>query len=498
MRKAVRIISFAFAFLFLVTLPFEVFSQGPEHNKGKKKAWPDSLTTVTLQGTVMIDTAHRNIYLLDVDGDSIVDYNLAFGPEWYTPASGAVRPKAGEYVAIVGAINPRPPVPVAIVFELNGFLWREAIENWWKHQKWCDSLEVITVTGKVMVDTTYFYAHYYMDTDDNGEPDYFLSFGPPWYDPESGATRPADGETVTIEGVIEHRSDLLRLKVLKINDVLWREQRGPAPWSGGWIGKNRQSARRIHCPLDSSSWLEIPPGAMKGVGKYGQQFPDSIFCEFMNVWCDSLPGRPDSVLAGWHFHFTNPAGNIVNGKGKAVHFIKRLRLHLSCCEQNSSGYFLSKYNLNRFQVKYWDENENKWIAMEDVIYDGLNQVFYLESESIESYYAIFKSAESKTNILNTETSLPVTFGLEQNYPNPFNPSTTIGFQVNAESVVNLAMFNMLGQQVRSLVSELKPIGHYQVVWDGRDNSGNALPSGLYIYKLQVGNQSQVKRLLLMK
>ncbi len=96
--------------------------------------------------------------------------------------------------------------------------------------------------------------------------------------------------------------------------------------------------------------------------------------------------------------------------------------------------------------------------------------------------------------------LPAEFALKQNYPNPFNPSTTIAFSIpeNHRGQVNLRIYNMLGAVVRELVAgDLAP-GHYTKVWDGLDNAGRRLASGLYIYQLRAGNFSVSRKLLLMK
>ncbi|MGH7598809.1 MAG: FlgD immunoglobulin-like domain containing protein [bacterium] len=96
--------------------------------------------------------------------------------------------------------------------------------------------------------------------------------------------------------------------------------------------------------------------------------------------------------------------------------------------------------------------------------------------------------------------LPSEFVLKQNYPNPFNPSTTIAFSLpeNHRGAVSLRIYNMLGAVVRELVTgDLAP-GHYTKVWDGLDNSGQRLASGLYIYQLRAGNFSASRKLLLMK
>ncbi len=494
MQKKMRVGVIVLAILFL---GMQVLDGYADHRGRHKKAWPDSLVSVTLTGTVIIDSAHHNIYFLDVDNNGVADFNLAFGPEWYIPESGATKPNAGDYVTIVGAINKKPTIPVVVVFEINGLLWREPVENWWRHSEWCDSLELVTVTGTVLVDTTYYYDHYYLDTDGDENPNYKLCFGPPWYEPESGAKRPDDGETITIEGAIKGDSDIPCLKVFKIDGLVWREPKGPAPWSGGWISKHLKHKKRVHCPVDSSSWVEIPPGAWQGGGHQGPQFPDSIYCEFMKVWRDSLPGHPDSVIAGWHFHFSNPAGNRVNGKGVPVRFIKRLRVQLRYSEGDSGGTFLGKFSSNAVQLRYWDENSNRWFSVENSIYDLNNKIVLFETESLQSYYAVF-GTEEETSVAEFKDNVPKNLVLEQNYPNPFNPTTTIGYQINSAGIVKLSIFNLLGQEIRNVVNEFKPAGTYQIVWDGRDNNRNLMPTGTYIYKLNVGNETQIRQMVMVK
>jgi hypothetical protein len=491
-----RFITFALVLVFLGNLPGTGFGQ--KGKKPPKKAWPDSLQSVTLEGTVHIDSTHVNPYFLDVDGDGAADYNLAFGPGWYVPASGAVRPAAGDFITVVGNINPNPLYPVVIVFELNGVLWREPVENWWKHQEWCDSLDVVTVTGTVLVDTTYFYEHFYLDTDADNAPDYWLVFGPPWYEPTSGAVRPEAGVTVTVEAAVKETDTLTKLIVLKLDDQVWRDPFGPAPWNGGrWADKNKKNNFRIHCPIDTSSWLEIPPGSLQGGGKNGPQFPDSVFCEFAQVWRDSLVGKPDSVMFGWHFSFMNPAGKDVNGRGKAVRFVKRLRLQLNLCP-DSTGTFLAKRPTEDYTLKYWDDSAEAWIETDDVFIDGVAETVTFETDVVAPYYAVFTSSNSTGIGAASAKEVPEAFGLSQNYPNPFNPTTRIDFQLQVAGSVKLSIYNLLGQEVRALVNESKPAGVHQVAWDGRDNAGFMLSSGTYLYKLEVGTQSQMKRLVLMK
>jgi len=88
---------------------------------------------------------------------------------------------------------------------------------------------------------------------------------------------------------------------------------------------------------------------------------------------------------------------------------------------------------------------------------------------------------------------PLAFKLEQNYPNPFNPSTTISYQLPTSGQVTLKVYNILGDEVASLVNEEKPAGNYDVKFDA-----SQLSSGVYFYKLQTGDFVETKKMILMK
>ncbi len=88
---------------------------------------------------------------------------------------------------------------------------------------------------------------------------------------------------------------------------------------------------------------------------------------------------------------------------------------------------------------------------------------------------------------------PVTFALEQNYPNPFNPSTTISFSLPEGAFTELKIFNVLGEEVATLVSDMLSPGVYKYEW-----SASRLASGIYLYSLRSGDYIQTKKLMLMK
>jgi enediyne biosynthesis protein E4 len=96
-------------------------------------------------------------------------------------------------------------------------------------------------------------------------------------------------------------------------------------------------------------------------------------------------------------------------------------------------------------------------------------------------------------------AVPRAMALHPNVPNPFNPETSIRFDLPAAAAVRLELFDVLGQRVRRLVSEGMPAGSHRVQWDGRDDAGIAVGSGVYFYRLRAGeNFQQMRRMLLLK
>jgi hypothetical protein len=94
--------------------------------------------------------------------------------------------------------------------------------------------------------------------------------------------------------------------------------------------------------------------------------------------------------------------------------------------------------------------------------------------------------------------LAVKYELHQNYPNPFNPTTTIRFTIPRSVKVELFVFDITGRRIKTLVSKQMPAGTHAVQWDGTDNSGKKVASGIYFYQIKAGNYVDVKRMALVK
>ncbi len=98
-----------------------------------------------------------------------------------------------------------------------------------------------------------------------------------------------------------------------------------------------------------------------------------------------------------------------------------------------------------------------------------------------------------------EGNLPKRTTLFQNYPNPFNPTTLIQFELEKPERVNLAIYNILGQRVRTMLAgEEFAAGPYTFLWDGKDDRGSPVSSGMYVYKLATQSFLQTKKMMLVK
>ncbi len=124
-------------------------------------------------------------------------------------------------------------------------------------------------------------------------------------------------------------------------------------------------------------------------------------------------------------------------------------------------------------------------------------------DSSTSEFSRCRVVEAATGIDSSAGVRITTYELAQNYPNPFNPGTQIRYQLPETAEVSLLIYNALGQQVRRLIAgEKKSAGRYQITWDGRDQSGHAVASGVYFYRLTAKNSRRTavlqRKMLLLK
>ena len=116
----------------------------------------------------------------------------------------------------------------------------------------------------------------------------------------------------------------------------------------------------------------------------------------------------------------------------------------------------------------------------------------------QGYLNISRDHSAPTAVLADWNLVPTKFDLLHNFPNPFNAHTQIAYSVAQTGHTELVIFNLTGQIVRTLVDEVNVAGNYQITWDGKDNAGVYVGSGVYVCKLNSGTTADSHRLLLLQ
>tara|TARA_B110000003_G_C16251671_1_gene379233 strand:- start:145 stop:582 length:438 start_codon:yes stop_codon:yes gene_type:complete len=96
------------------------------------------------------------------------------------------------------------------------------------------------------------------------------------------------------------------------------------------------------------------------------------------------------------------------------------------------------------------------------------------------------------------SNIPESFALHQNYPNPFNPTTSIKYDLPQDALVKISIYDIMGRNIKNLVSGNQSAGYQSVRWDATNNYGEPISAGMYIYTIQAGDFRQTKKMVLLK
>ncbi|MFQ5750916.1 MAG: FlgD immunoglobulin-like domain containing protein [bacterium] len=148
------------------------------------------------------------------------------------------------------------------------------------------------------------------------------------------------------------------------------------------------------------------------------------------------------------------------------------------------------------EILIWNNSNNQtaYYRMQAFDTEGLYSG-YTPVESID-FHIMLKSGTVSPPPEDLISKIPDKFELFQNFPNPFNPETTIRFVLPVESEVTVKIFNIQGQLVKKLLKERVEAGYHQVVWDGKNDQGATLPSGLYLLKIDASSFSEIRKMIL--
>ena len=244
-----------------------------------------------------------------------------------------------------------------------------------------------------------------------------------------------------------------------------------------------------------TSWTKIFDGSGWTSGESGQQTNDSGYVALAwdnnGLWLIKTDSSGDSIWTksfggyGGDIQQTTDGGYIITGSTESF---GAGNMDVWLIKTDVSGDTL-------WTRTYGGEND-EWRSSVQQTTDG----GYIVASNTASFGAggwdgwLIKTAVDPTGYLIPKNKmLPIKYGLSQNYPNPFNPTTTIAFDLPKSSEVTLKIFNILGEEVATLISEGLPTGSYQYEW----NASN-LASGVYLYRLQAGDYVEAKKMVLMR
>jgi hypothetical protein len=123
---------------------------------------------------------------------------------------------------------------------------------------------------------------------------------------------------------------------------------------------------------------------------------------------------------------------------------------------------------------------------------------YQSWQRAEAWAAPFKLTSTPLTAVESREPAPFRFALDRNYPNPFNPGTAMNYQIARASDVTIKVYDMMGKEVRTLVSGKKSAGAYSVAWNGTDSRGQRVPSGIYFCRMTAGGTTQIQKMTLIK
>jgi hypothetical protein len=209
-------------------------------------------------------------------------------------------------------------------------------------------------------------------------------------------------------------------------------------------------------------------------------------------WVSSILYAGDTVYSAWKFIDSADARHDTV-KTNAGIFVSKLYGRFTDIDNDGNEDIImpTQANVDSITTTHitWDNGGSKW---DTVITKAANP-------NRATMKILTHGAPNSVEVRDLTVLTPDDFRLDQNYPNPFNPSTTIQFFLPVRDKISLKIYDVLGREVRTLISgELRDKGTSHVVWDGKNNSGHQVGSGTYFYTLHFGNYEKTNKMTLLK
>lgn len=227
-----------------------------------------------------------------------------------------------------------------------------------------------------------------------------------------------------------------------------------------------------------------------------------------NAWCTSLateqdnPGIIYATFSGYLdnnkvFKSTNYGQSWTNISGDLPNIpVTCLIVNPNNTENIYIGTDLGIFSTTDSGINWVQDNDGLAnVPVSDLDYRSSDNTIFAATHGRGMLSAVLPGA---TSVSGKDSKIPNSFELSQNYPNPFNPNTTIRYALPEGGNVNLIVYDINGKEITTLVKGYKEAGEYNVVWNGKNNFGQQVASGIYFYSLSAGSLRQTKKLILLK
>ena len=329
--------------------------------------------------------------------------------------------------------------------------------------------------------------------------------------------------------------DYVTIKYAPNGDTLWfRRYKGPGGeydeafaltvdgggnvyvtgYSAG-VGTNYDYATIKYYPNGDTAWVRRYDGPASGVDKATAMALDDSGYIYVTGYSDSTGSLQDYATikydsAGneiWVRRYNGPPGD-GSDYAKALAIDKNGSVYVTGYSSGGSS------DMDYATIKYYSNGETAWVMRYNgpsndsdhgmaIAVDDSSNVYvtgYCTDSTTDDDYCTIKYVKTPSGVRDETGSRqkPKEFALSQNYPNPFNPSTKIEFTLAKSGFVTMRIYDILGRKVRTLVSENLPSGYKSVLWDGKNDRGEQIASGIYFYELKVGESTLSKKMILLK
>ena len=208
--------------------------------------------------------------------------------------------------------------------------------------------------------------------------------------------------------------------------------------------------------------------------------------EILIALVETLPTLPDSVKGIGVAYYFGPAG---------LKFNYPITLHIPYSQKDLDEAHVD--DPMQLSIYYYSMTKGNWINLTNLGADTTNNLIYCQVDEF-GYLTLCRKTVTSVSDLDIYGIIPSEFALMQNYPNPFNPETIIRYQIPQSSRVRLEVFNILGERIRTLMDTEQQSGYYQVIWNGKNDMGAIVPSGIYFYVLRWDNNMKFGKAIFMK